>query len=461
MTQPVDSNLYHILQLPSFPRPQESEGEGKQGDTSFSTADLLGGYLAGPENRLAELAARFVMEGTPIFDRPVGDKKSSALASANGERSRADVEFLLSAASNAKQSEAVSQGLNLLFDQARFNEFAKQSGEPEIVEYRRFEEVPYLSPLVFYGPSGSGKTRLLEGICQTRRLQEPRKTLYYLSANEFSQALNDAIRRDQAQLFRDLFNRASVVALENCDILSMRETAQIEFLPMLDSALKSRKLVVMTFSQLPSTISGLTPDFVARLSSGLLIPTRLPSRETREFAINRVSERLGLRLDPATFELCVERLPSALSGICASLVQAAREFSTFHTPMTVENMRDYLQRRNPTPEWTLERIIKTVAKYFSVSIVEMRSPKRHKTLVLARQYVAYLARLLTNATLRQIGAQFSARDHSTIVHAIHEMEETLLKSEQARYDLLQLLKLLNAEDKFENLTQTPDNFSEL
>ncbi|MBQ4080759.1 MAG: hypothetical protein II596_08765, partial [Thermoguttaceae bacterium] len=134
MTQPVDSNLYHILQLPSFPRPQESEGEGKQGDTSFSTADLLGGYLAGPENRLAELAARFVMEGTPIFDRPVGDKKSSALASANGERSRADVEFLLSAASNAKQSETVSQGLNLLFDQARFNEFAKQSGEPEIVE---------------------------------------------------------------------------------------------------------------------------------------------------------------------------------------------------------------------------------------------------------------------------------------------------------------------------------------
>ena len=86
----------------------------------------------------------------------------------------------------------------------------------------------------------------------------------------------------------------------------------------------------------------------------------------------------------------------------------------------------------------------------------MRSPKRHKTLVLARQYVAYLARLLTNATLRQIGAQFSSRDHSTIVHAIHEIEEALSKSEQARYDLHQLLKLLNAEGMFENFTQTPD-----
>ena len=77
----------------------------------------------------------------------------------------------------------------------------------------------------------------------------------------------------------------------------------------------------------------------------------------------------------------------------------------------------------------------------------MRSPKRLKTLVHARKYVAFLARCLTGATLQQIGAQFSSRDHSTIIHSIHEIEELLSTSEQARHDLYEIAKILKVEEK--------------
>ncbi len=442
-------DLYRILQLPVFPQKSDgTTGDSRALNARFSPNELLGGFLVGPENRLAELATRLAGEGTPVFDRPIGKAPIEPVVAANREPSRADVEFLLQSNLVSNRETffgAIPGGANLLFDKERFNRLSVVRGGPLILGYRRYEDIPYLSPLVFYGPSGSGKTSLVEGICQRRRILDPEKTLYYLTASDFSRALNDAIRREQTELFRNIFNQASVVAIENADVLADREAAQIEFLPMLEAAIKARKFVTLTFSKLPSSIPGLLPDLVARLSAGLLIPTNLPAKETRNAAVERIAGKLGLALDPETRRLCVDRLPASIGGVCAAMTQAAREFATFNIRPTYENVLEYLDRRNPLPEWTLGQIVKTVCKYFSVSVVETRGSKRLKTLVLARKYIAYLARYLTKATLKEIGEQLSERDHSTIIHLVREMEEDLQSNEQTRYDLKELTRLLNAE----------------
>ncbi|MBQ9874806.1 MAG: AAA family ATPase [Thermoguttaceae bacterium] len=439
----MNSNLFRVLSLPTFP-PSSEDGTEPVARDPYAPRELLGGFLVGPENRLAELAVRFVLDGVPVFDRPLGAPRNGRAKSGGREPSRADVEYLMSAVDDAGDERGLS-GIDLLYDRETRNARAKALGEPLIVGYRRFDELPFLSPLVFYGPSGSGKTALIEGICQRRRLAEPSKTLYYLSATEFARALTDAIRRGQTELFRRLFEQAQCVAIENADVLATKEAAQNEFLPMLDSFIKLGKPAILSFSKLPSAIPGLLPDLVARLSSGLLAPTKLPGAETRARALDIVAPKLGLRLDAETRALCLERLPSPMGGFCGALVQAAREFATFRVPATYENMLEYLDGRAPKAEWTLETIVKTVAKHYGVSIVETRGKKRQKTLVRARQCVAYLARRLTNATLKEIGEQFSSRDHSTILHSIREFEDALQKDEQTRRDLRALVVALNAE----------------
>ena len=429
-------NTCRTLNLPLFQR-----NDAENAPDAFSPEVLLGGVLLGAENRLAELATRFVCDGAPIFDRPVGSVESGAPRRAT---SRADVEYLLSRFGSSDE-DVSPDAIDLLYDRTNYNRIAAKNNAPQIVDYQRFEDVPFLSPLVFYGPSGSGKTRLVEGICQTRRSLEPKRILYYLSATDFSRALVDAIRREQTELFRRLFIQASVVVIEDIDALATRETAQSEFPPLLDALLSARKLVVLTSSQRPNEIPGLLPDLAARLSSGLLIPVNLPSRETRTVAFHRVAEKLGLQLDSKSRDLCLERFPLNLGGFCASLVQFARETATFHTNVSYESALEYVERRNPEREWTLSDVVKAVAKYFSVSIVDMRGKKRYKTLALARKYVAYLARRLTDATLKEIGEQFSARNHSTIIHAIRDVESLLETDEQARRDLAEIVKALNAQ----------------
>jgi chromosomal replication initiator protein len=61
----------------------------------------------------------------------------------------------------------------------------------------------------------------------------------------------------------------------------------------------------------------------------------------------------------------------------------------------------------------------------------------------ARQAAMYLARVLTNLSLKAIGAEFGGRDHSTVIHsvamtrkALGENGELRSRIEQAQANLL-------------------------
>ncbi|MBR4751998.1 MAG: hypothetical protein IK077_09580, partial [Thermoguttaceae bacterium] len=88
-------DLYRILQTPVFPQTNDEDGNDRSQNARFSPNELLGGFLVGPENRLAELATRLASEGAPVFDRPIGNAPIEPVVAANPEPSRADVEFLL------------------------------------------------------------------------------------------------------------------------------------------------------------------------------------------------------------------------------------------------------------------------------------------------------------------------------------------------------------------------------
>lgn len=431
---------FRVLKLPSFPTPTE-EGAQRLKASLFSSEELLGGVLIGPENRLMELAFRLAVNGVPVFDRPLGASSLDSSLHKRIETTRADVEFMLTATSAGKIDRLFPQEQSLRSEDSSLTKEC-----PRVVSYDKLESCSFLTPLVFYGPTGTGKTKIIEGICQSRRTLEPQKTLYYLSALEFSRALVDALRRDQMQLFRSLFAQAQVIAIEDADLLAEKESVQYEFLPMLDEAILSQKLVILSFSKNPASIRGFIPDLAARFSSGLLIPTSFPSPETRRYIVSQLSQKLSLALDPRVVNLCVEKLPSTIASICSSILQGVQEATLARVPLTIDFWDAFLTRRNPKATWTLERILKTVAKYFAVSVVDLRSKKRTKTLVQARQCVVFLARRLTNATFQEIGRQFSNRDHSTMTHASNELEEALVKDAELKFHLKEIATLLQAQD---------------
>ena len=79
-----------------------------------------------------------------------------------------------------------------------------------------------------------------------------------------------------------------------------------------------------------------------------------------------------------------------------------------------------LVQRNP-----VQTIQKMVARYWGLTVDELRSPMRQRRISLPRQIAIYLVRNHMNLSFSEIGQYFGKRDHSTIMSAYRKLEMML------------------------------------
>ena len=95
-----------------------------------------------------------------------------------------------------------------------------------------------------------------------------------------------------------------------------------------------------------------------------------------------------------------------------------------------EAIRDVF-RDNPGLRPTPDLILKEVSKYYSITTDKLSASNRSKEMVQPRQVAMYLVRHLTDYSLPEIGKVFS-RDHTTVLHSIHKIDEYLKNTEDMK-----------------------------
>ena len=60
-------------------------------------------------------------------------------------------------------------------------------------------------------------------------------------------------------------------------------------------------------------------------------------------------------------------------------------------------------------------------------VADLKSKRRQQAIALPRQVAMYLARKLTNASYPEIGERFGGKDHTTVMHNVKKIEQTLDK----------------------------------
>lgn len=73
---------------------------------------------------------------------------------------------------------------------------------------------------------------------------------------------------------------------------------------------------------------------------------------------------------------------------------------------------------------TLEKVLDDVCIALNKDKAKILSKDRKRTVVVGRHIYAYVARLLTTNTVKEIG-QFISRDHTSILHAIQTVKDLL------------------------------------
>lgn len=69
-------------------------------------------------------------------------------------------------------------------------------------------------------------------------------------------------------------------------------------------------------------------------------------------------------------------------------------------------------------ERTIGHIQDVVAQMFGPSIEELKTESRSRDIAFPRQVAMYLAKLMTDASLSEIGRRFGAKHHTTVMHSI-------------------------------------------
>lgn len=126
------------------------------------------------------------------------------------------------------------------------------------------------------------------------------------------------------------------------------------------------------------------------------------------------------------------RAENSVRSLEGALIRIGAYASLHNMPIDIKLASEVMGHiiKEKDREITIDLIIKEVASYFNIKTTDIKSVKRTKSIMLARQIAIYLARKLTNSSLVDIGSKFGGKDHSTVIHSIKKIEDEIkLKSD--------------------------------
>lgn len=281
------------------------------------------------------------------------------------------------------------------------------------------------NPLFIYGDSGLGKTHLLHAIGHYSQQLYPEIRVRYVSSEEF---VNDFINTVGSQTtsntlrpaFQRRYREVDILMIDDIQFLQGKDATIEEFFHTFNALHNEEKQVVITADHPPKMLKGFEERLRSRFEWGLLTDVQPPDLETR-FAILRnkaFTDKLDVPSD--VLEYIASRVSSNIRELEGALIRvtafANLNDQVIDVGLAETVLKDFITQ-DDTPEITAADIMGQTASYFTLSIEDLQSGSRSRTLTTARQIAMYLCRELTDLSLPKIGQEFGGRDHTTVMHA--------------------------------------------
>ncbi len=298
------------------------------------------------------------------------------------------------------------------------------------------------NPLFLYGGVGLGKTHLLHAIgnaCQERGL-----TILYVSSEEFTNDLINAIRTHTTQAFREKYRSADILLIDDIQFIAGKESTQEEFFHTFNTLHGQNKQIILSSDRPPKSLVTLEERLRSRFEWGLTADIQLPDYETRLAILRSKAEKLGRKVPPEIIELISHRVQSnirELEGALNRVVAYAELSGMALTPQLADSaLADLLPQRGDVKP---DQVVDVVARSFNLSVDRLLSAERTHAVALPRQIAMYLMRE-TNLSLPQIGQALGGRDHTTVMYACEKVADLLERDDRVRRQVVQIRQKLYA-----------------
>lgn len=290
------------------------------------------------------------------------------------------------------------------------------------------------NPLFIYGPVGLGKTHLLQAITQEVARKHPGLKICYISSEQFTNELINAIRHRTAEAFRQKYRNIDVLLIDDIHFIAGKESTQEEFFHTFNTLHDHRKQIIICSDRPPKEIANLEERLVSRFAWGLITDIQPPDYETRVAILKKKLELESVHVSDDIVTFIASEIKTNIRELEGALIRVVAYALLEDKPITLSMAKNVLKDmvKETVKTISVDMVQKEVAAYFNIPVGDLKTKKRHKNIVLPRQVAMYLSRSLTTHSLPEIGGAFGGKDHTTILHAFKKIEAELMHNKETK-----------------------------
>lgn len=306
------------------------------------------------------------------------------------------------------------------------------------------------NPLFIYGDSGLGKTHLLHAIGHYARRLYNGIRVRYVNSEEFTNEFINSIRYDEGTSFKTTYRNVDILLIDDIQFLSGKEATQEEFFHTFNALHNHNKQVVITSDLPPKQLSGFEERMRSRFEWGLLTDVQPPELETRIAILRKKAIGEGLHAPDDVLEYIASKISTNIRELEGALIRVTAFASLNRQSVDVglaETVLKDLITDDRDQQITAATILGQTSAYFKLSLEELRSKSRTRTLVNARQIAMYLCRELTDLSLPKIGQELGGRDHTTVIHADRKIRELMAERRTIFNQVTELTNLIRQQQR--------------
>ncbi|HET7709021.1 MAG TPA: chromosomal replication initiator protein DnaA [Sphingomicrobium sp.] len=301
------------------------------------------------------------------------------------------------------------------------------------------------NPLFIHGGTGRGKTHLLHAIGHAFLDRHPGSRVVSMSAEKFMVEFIRALKENDTIGFKSRLRSADLLLIDDVQFIAGKDSTQEEFFHTMNEIITAGRRLVITSDRAPQDLDGIAPRILSRLSWGLVADINAADFELRFNIIEAKLQALpGVEMPRNVVEFLARRVTSsvrelegALNRIAAYAMMTGRPIDVAFVEEVLANVLRANQRRI-----SIDEIQTQVAEHYRIRKAEMTSARRAREVARPRQVAMYLSKQLTPKSLPDIGRRFGGRDHTTVIHAVRQIEKLRAQDSELDADIRLLTRQL-------------------
>jgi chromosomal replication initiator protein len=244
--------------------------------------------------------------------------------------------------------------------------------------------------------------------------------------------------------FKELFRSVDLLMVDDVQFISGKDSTQEEFFHTFNTLVDRGRQIVISADRSPSDLAGLEERIRSRLGWGLVADIHPTTYELRLGILQAKAEQLRTEVPQRVLEFLASRITSNVRELEGALNRIVHQGTLVQRPLSIEMAQDILRDllRANDRRITIDEIQKAVVEHYAIRMADMTSSRRSRAVARPRQVAMFLAKQLTPRSLPEIGKKFGGRDHTTVMHAVRQIEKLSAEDRQLADDLEQLKRRL-------------------